>query len=131
MVEVRRIGAAVATAEPPILTSSETSDLEPAGARGVPHGMGEQDLLQLYYYLKLGRLLEERLYTLYRQGRIPGAVYLGRGQEATTIGATPWSLRTRPTAPGMAMIGPVAYSATKASCMIRWYSSTGPAGRTA
>lgn len=39
---------------------------------------------EIYYYLKLGRALEERIEIMYKQGRIPGAIYSGRGQEAIT-----------------------------------------------
>lgn len=41
----------------------------------------------MYYFMKLGRTMEERLEILYRQGRLSSAIYLGRGQEATTVGA--------------------------------------------
>lgn len=43
---------------------------------------------QLYYYMKLGRMMEERIEILYKQGSINGAIYLGRGQEATTVGTS-------------------------------------------
>ena len=33
------------------------------------------DLLQMYYYLRLTRALEDRITALYRQGRIVGGVY--------------------------------------------------------
>jgi pyruvate dehydrogenase E1 component alpha subunit len=39
----------------------------------------------IYYYMKLGRTMEERIEILYKQGRIPGAIYMGRGQEAITV----------------------------------------------
>lgn len=42
----------------------------------------------LYYFMKLGRAIEERIEILYKQGKIPGAIYLGRGQEATSIGTS-------------------------------------------
>ena len=42
---------------------------------------------ELYYYMRLGRAIEEKLESLYKQGRLPSAIYLGRGQEATTVGA--------------------------------------------
>ena len=45
-------------------------------------------LLELLYYMKLTRELETRIERkLYRQGKIVGGVYVGRGQEAVTIGA--------------------------------------------
>ncbi|TLY22218.1 MAG: thiamine pyrophosphate-dependent dehydrogenase E1 component subunit alpha, partial [Nitrospirae bacterium] len=44
------------------------------------------DLLQLYYYLRLTRTLEDRITALYRQGRIVGGVYTGNGMEAIAVG---------------------------------------------
>lgn len=43
--------------------------------------------LEMYYYLRLTRALEERLGVLYRQGKILGGVYLSTGQEAVSVGA--------------------------------------------
>ena len=43
---------------------------------------------QMLYYMKLTRELEDRIeQKLYRQGKILGGVYVGRGQEAITVGA--------------------------------------------
>ena len=44
------------------------------------------DLLQMYYYLRLTRALEDRITALYRQGRIVGGVYTGNGMEAISVG---------------------------------------------
>ncbi len=42
----------------------------------------------MLYYMKLTRELEDRIERkLYRQGKILGGVYVGRGQEAITVGA--------------------------------------------
>ncbi len=46
----------------------------------------KKDLLQLYYYLKLTRSLEDRITNLYRQGKIVGGVYTSNGQEAIAVG---------------------------------------------
>jgi TPP-dependent pyruvate/acetoin dehydrogenase alpha subunit len=43
-------------------------------------------LREVLYLLKLSRYLDERLEALYRQGRLPGALYSGRGQEGTHVG---------------------------------------------
>jgi len=40
----------------------------------------------MLYYLKLCRYFDERMETLYRQGKLPGAIYSGRGQEGTHVG---------------------------------------------
>lgn len=44
------------------------------------------ELLNIYYYLKLTRGLEQRVITLYRQGKIVGGVYLSTGEEAIAVG---------------------------------------------
>jgi pyruvate dehydrogenase E1 component alpha subunit/2-oxoisovalerate dehydrogenase E1 component alpha subunit len=46
---------------------------------------GDQ-LLELYRYLKLTRLVEERLVNLYRQTKVVGGVFRSLGQEATAVG---------------------------------------------
>ncbi len=50
-------------------------------------GLAREQLLRLYYYLRLTRSLEERLGILYRQGKILGGCYLSTGQEAVSVGA--------------------------------------------
>ena len=42
--------------------------------------------LELYRYLKLTRLVEERLVNLYRQTKVVGGVFSWLGQEATAVG---------------------------------------------
>jgi pyruvate dehydrogenase E1 component alpha subunit len=43
-------------------------------------------LVELYRFMLLTRRLEEIGHTLYKQGRIPGSFYTGRGNEAASIG---------------------------------------------
>src|SRR5262245_62618453 len=43
--------------------------------------------LRLLDLMLLQRVAEDRIMTLYRQGRIPGSVYTGRGQEAVAAAA--------------------------------------------
>jgi len=45
-----------------------------------------EQLLELYRYLKLTRLAEERLVNLYRQTKVVGGVFRSLGQEATAVG---------------------------------------------
>jgi TPP-dependent pyruvate/acetoin dehydrogenase alpha subunit len=45
-----------------------------------------QELRELYHFLNLNRLLEERLTVLYRQGQIVGGLYRSLGQEGTSVG---------------------------------------------
>ena len=54
----------------------------------------EKTLLDMLYYMKLTRELESRIERkLYRQGKIVGGVYVGRGQEAIAVGSC---IDTRP-----------------------------------
>jgi TPP-dependent pyruvate/acetoin dehydrogenase alpha subunit len=48
----------------------------------------EGQLLELYYFLKLNRGLEEKLSNLYRQGKVVGGLYRSLGQEACSIGSS-------------------------------------------
>src|ERR1700733_12827852 len=46
-------------------------------------------LARMLYYLKLTREAEHRIErVLYRQGKIVGGVYVGRGQEAIAVGSS-------------------------------------------
>jgi pyruvate dehydrogenase E1 component alpha subunit len=45
------------------------------------------DRVELLRLMSLTRAIEERGLSLYKQGRIPGSFYDGRGQEATAVGA--------------------------------------------
>lgn len=49
--------------------------------------MERADLLQIYYFMRLTREMEDRTRTLFLQGRIVGGVYTAQGHEATTVGA--------------------------------------------
>jgi pyruvate dehydrogenase E1 component alpha subunit len=46
----------------------------------------DDDLKRILRMLKLCRYFDERMEALYRQGRLPGAIYSGRGQEGTHVG---------------------------------------------
>ncbi|MBV9959649.1 MAG: thiamine pyrophosphate-dependent dehydrogenase E1 component subunit alpha [Acidobacteria bacterium] len=45
-----------------------------------------EQMLELYRYLKMTRLVEERLVNLYRQTKVVGGVFRSLGQEATAVG---------------------------------------------
>jgi TPP-dependent pyruvate/acetoin dehydrogenase alpha subunit len=59
-----------------------SADPEPAPAPRV----SDQEALNLYYWMVLTRATEERALNLYRQGKLPGSYYTGRGQEAISVG---------------------------------------------
>lgn len=51
--------------------------------------LNQKTLLDMLYYMKLTREIETRIERkLYRQGKIVGGVYVGRGQEAIAVGST-------------------------------------------
>src|SRR6201988_3819243 len=49
-------------------------------------GLDREDLLGVYRSMLITRGVEERGHILYRQGKIPGSFYTGRGNEAASIG---------------------------------------------
>jgi TPP-dependent pyruvate/acetoin dehydrogenase alpha subunit len=59
---------------------------EEGGVAGLG-GLSNDQLREILYKLKLCRHFDERMEALYRQGRLPGAIYSGRGQEGTHVGA--------------------------------------------
>ena len=61
---------------------------EPSGSLQDAKGSGldREDLLQIYRTMLITRGVEERGHILYRQGKIPGSFYTGRGNEAAAIG---------------------------------------------
>ncbi|MEQ8766788.1 MAG: thiamine pyrophosphate-dependent dehydrogenase E1 component subunit alpha [Planctomycetota bacterium] len=60
----------------------------------IPHGLGPEDLKKLHYFLKLTQGFEDRLISLYKQGKIVGGVYTSRGNEAVAVG-TAFALEAR------------------------------------
>src|ERR1700755_2545468 len=49
-------------------------------------GLDREDLLGVYRSMLLTRGIEERGHILYRQGKIPGSFYTGRGNEGASVG---------------------------------------------
>jgi pyruvate dehydrogenase E1 component alpha subunit len=49
-------------------------------------GLDREDLLQIYRNMLITRGVEERGHILYRQGKIPGSFYTGRGNEGSAVG---------------------------------------------
>src|SRR5918912_224014 len=49
-------------------------------------GLDREDLLGVYRNMLITRGVEERGHILYRQGKIPGSFYTGRGNEAASVG---------------------------------------------
>jgi TPP-dependent pyruvate/acetoin dehydrogenase alpha subunit len=49
-------------------------------------GLDREDLLGVYRNMLITRAIEERGHILYKQGKIPGSFYTGRGNEAASVG---------------------------------------------
>src|ERR671914_3124635 len=49
-------------------------------------GLDREDLVGIYRNMLITRGIEERGHILYRQGKIPGSFYTGRGNEAGAVG---------------------------------------------
>ena len=49
-------------------------------------GLDREDLLTIYRTMLITRGIEERGHILYKQGKIPGSFYTGRGNEASAVG---------------------------------------------
>jgi len=49
--------------------------------------LSKAQLLELFHYLKLNRVVEEKLGNLYRQGQVVGGLYRSLGQEACSVGS--------------------------------------------
>ena len=50
-------------------------------------GLSRDQLLELYYWMRLTRTLEERLVALYRQTKVVGGLFRSLGQEADAVGS--------------------------------------------
>ena len=53
----------------------------------LPSGLSRAQLLELYYWMRLTRSLEERLVSLHRQGKVVGGLFRSLGQEADAVGS--------------------------------------------
>jgi TPP-dependent pyruvate/acetoin dehydrogenase alpha subunit len=58
-----------------------------ASERAAPAVLTRAQLLELYYYMRLTRSLEERLVNLYRQTKVVGGLFRSLGQEADAVGS--------------------------------------------
>lgn len=60
---------------------------EGAPERGGEAPLAREDRERLFRFMLMMRAAEERGVTLYRQGKVPGSFYDGRGQEAISVGS--------------------------------------------
>ena len=52
-----------------------------------PAGLSREQIVDLYYWMRLTRTLEERLVALYRQTKVVGGLFRSLGQEADAVGS--------------------------------------------
>ncbi|HVV89483.1 MAG TPA: dehydrogenase E1 component subunit alpha/beta [Solirubrobacterales bacterium] len=67
------------------------SATEPVEGEQTSALLADEDRIGLLRHMLLMRAVEERGLSLYKQGKVPGSFYDGRGQEAISVGAT-WAL---------------------------------------
>ena len=94
----------------------------------LPADLTPKRLLKIYYYMFLTRSLEERIVSLYRQGRIPGGVYRSLGQEAETV-ASAFALEPGDVcSPVIRNLGSMLVMGARAGEVVRQYQArfTGP-----
>jgi TPP-dependent pyruvate/acetoin dehydrogenase alpha subunit len=60
---------------------------EPARERLARTSLSPERQVELYRWLKLNRMVEDRLTNLYRQGKVVGGLYSSKGQEAISVGS--------------------------------------------
>ena len=53
----------------------------------IPAGLRKEQLVEIYYWLRLTRTLEEKLTNLYRQGKVIGGLFRSLGQEGESVGS--------------------------------------------
>ena len=64
------------------------SSTVPAAAKTAPPaGLSIEQVLEIYYYMRLTRSLEERLVNLYRQTKVIGGLFRSLGQEGESVGS--------------------------------------------
>ncbi|MEJ7810483.1 MAG: thiamine pyrophosphate-dependent dehydrogenase E1 component subunit alpha [Gemmatimonadaceae bacterium] len=64
-----------------------TADSGAATPERASASLSAQQRLELYYYMRLTRSLEERLVNLYRQTKVVGGLFRSLGQEADAVGS--------------------------------------------
>ena len=79
----QRAGAALTTRLGPLHPDAATEPAEKLAKTSLPR----ERQLELYRFLKLNRMVEDRLTNLYRQGKVVGGLYSSRGQEAISVGS--------------------------------------------
>ncbi|HEX9985880.1 MAG TPA: thiamine pyrophosphate-dependent enzyme [Thermoanaerobaculia bacterium] len=91
------------------------------------HGLSNEQLLEIDYYLRLTRTLEERLVALFRQAKVIGGLYRSLGQEGESIAAA-YALDYKQgdvVQPLIRNIGSILVAGAKPADIIRQYMAKG------
>jgi pyruvate dehydrogenase E1 component alpha subunit len=72
---------------PPTVKSQSVRAVSAHHPDAVADHLSNDNLLRLYYFMRLTREFEESIITLYRQGKIVGGAFSGYGNEATAVGS--------------------------------------------
>ena len=65
-----------------------------AAGKRMKNDLTRQQYLDLYYYMRLNRAVEDTMVKLFRQNKIVGGLYSSLGQEAISVGSA-YASRTR------------------------------------
>ncbi len=91
------------------------------------HGLSRDQLLEIDYYLRLTRTLEERLVALFRQAKVIGGLYRSLGQEGESVAAA-YALDYKQgdvVQPLIRNIGSILVAGAKPADIIRQYMARG------
>jgi TPP-dependent pyruvate/acetoin dehydrogenase alpha subunit len=91
------------------------------------HGLSNEQLLEIDYYLRLTRTLEERLVALFRQSKVIGGLYRSLGQEGESVAAA-YALDYKQgdvVQPLIRNIGAILVAGAKPADIIRQYMAKG------
>ena len=96
----------------------------------IPAGLSREQLLDIFYYLRLTRSLDERLVNLYRQGKVIGGLYGSLGQEGESV-ASAYALQSGDMlSPLIRNLGSILVRGARPAEVLRQYMAkqTGPTG---
>lgn len=97
------------------------------GAKKASNALSREQLLEMYYYMRLTRSLEERLVNLYRQTKVIGGLFRSLGQEADAVGSAYALDRTKGDilSPLIRNLGSMLVQGAKPNEIIRQYMAKG------
>ena len=91
----------------------------------LPAGLPRDQLLELYYWMRLTRTLEERLVALYRQTKVVGGLFRSLGQEADAVGSAFALRRTDVLSPLIRNLGSMLVKGATPVEILRQYMAKG------